>query len=108
LRPRAFILVYNAAYGEQTISVEEREAIGRFEVDLKPGAYYVFVALDGYEPTCRVVRITAGKVAEYNPEVGPAVEIEDRYCTATRVILGTIPLSKPPVIEQPVIRIGPE
>ena len=81
-RPRPFILAYSAAYGEQVIPVQEESLKARFEVKLKPGVYYLFFVLDGYEPTCHVAYIDPGEVVSYNPKQGEPILILD-YISAT-------------------------
>ena len=56
---------------------------GEFTVNLPPGFYDLFVSSSGFTPTCRKVRIKAGKHADYSftlevnaqvsKEVGPIV-----------------------------------
>ena len=75
-RGQPFILAYSATYGEKVIPVEEKGSIAKYEVRLKPGVYYIFVALDGYEPTCHVAEVDPDKVVEYNPRLGAPLEIK--------------------------------
>jgi hypothetical protein len=72
-RATPFILAYSAEYGEQKIPVDDEGAIARFAIRLRPGIYYLFVVLDGYEPTCHVADIGAGEVVLYNPTIGNPV-----------------------------------
>jgi hypothetical protein len=76
-RPHPFILAYSASFGAQTIPADEHGFTARFEVKLRPGTYYIFVALDGWEPTCYVAEIVAGEVIVYNPKLGPAIMITE-------------------------------
>jgi hypothetical protein len=76
-RPHPFILAYSAVYGEQVIPVEEQSLTARFEVRLRPGIYYLFFALDGYEPTCHVADIGSGEIVLYNPKRGEPILIND-------------------------------
>lgn len=39
---------------------------GRYSVDLPPGAYDVFVAAPGFDPTCEKVSIFKGQTAEWD------------------------------------------
>jgi hypothetical protein len=89
VRPHPFILAYSATYGEQVLPVEERSLTARFDVKLKPGTYYLFVALDGYEPTCHVADILAGEVVLYNPKLGKPITIIEYTVKPKKVDLQT-------------------
>jgi hypothetical protein len=80
-RPHPFIVAYSAVYGEQVIPVKEHLLTAQFEVRLRPGIYYLFFVLDGYEPTCHVAEILAGEVASYNPKQGQPILIKE-YTTS--------------------------
>lgn len=76
VRPRPFVLAYNPEYGGLPIPVEPHESNWRFEIKLKPGRYSIFVALEGFEPTCNIVQISAGVVTEYEPKLIGDPELE--------------------------------
>jgi hypothetical protein len=81
-----FLLAYNAAYGEQVIPLQEHDLTAGFEIKLKAGTYYLFVALDGYEPTCHVAEILEGQVVVYNPTLEPGGMISDYYVPIVKTI----------------------
>ena len=101
-RPHPFILAYSAAYGEQDIPVEEDGLTARFAINLKPGIYYLFVALDGYEPTCHVADISGGEVVVYNPKLGPDILIKE-YIRAVPTVV-QLPLFGRPL---PALELSP-
>ena len=78
-RPPVFLLAYSSRYGAKELTVTEKESNANFEAKLMPGTYYIVMHVDGFEPTCRLVRIDAGKLTEYSPGLGSPVEIEDVY-----------------------------
>ena len=64
----AFIYVYGGTrQGDFVPKVDSR---GRFRVSLSPSLYSVFVAAEGFAPTCAVVQVNAGKTTDYNPRLG--------------------------------------
>jgi hypothetical protein len=108
-RGHPFILAYSATDGEKIIPVKEKASIATYEVRLKPGVYYIFVALDGYEPTCHVAEIDPDRVVEYNPTLGHPLElkIKDYFGSPEgtvqnwRVPIRTRPISPPQSDPQP-------
>ena len=100
-RPHLFILAYNTTYGGEVIPAKEYESTERFEVNLRPGLYYVVVHVSGYEPTCHVLRIEAGKVVEYNPKAGAPLQIDDYYGTTTEGPAYPVPLGRRPAQPSP-------
>jgi hypothetical protein len=63
---KAFVLVHQPA-GKKDFIVKVSN--GRFELPLPPGRYDVFVSAEGFAPTCKGIRISAGETASYKPRL---------------------------------------
>jgi hypothetical protein len=93
-RPHPFILAYNAASGEQVIPLQEHDLTAGFEIALRPGIYYLFAALEGYEPISHIVEILEGQVVVYNPQLEPG-DLITEYTRAPSKIIWQLPLRRP-------------
>jgi hypothetical protein len=54
----AYVLLHRSHTTDMTVQTDER---GQFTVDLSPGLYDIFVASDGFTPSCKVIKIIASK-----------------------------------------------
>lgn len=68
----AFVLVHRSGGARDT--VVRLEPSGRFQVPLKPGRYDLFVAADGFVPTCRAVEIVANQTTQFSARLRADVE----------------------------------
>lgn len=93
-----FLLAYSAASGELVIPLQEHDWTAGFEIVLRPGIYYLFAALEGYEPISHVVEILEGQVVVYSPQLEPSGLILE-YTRAPSRINWQLPLRRPPGFE---------
>jgi len=61
---KAFVLVHQPE-GKKDFIVKVSN--GRFELSLPPGLYDVFVSASGFSPSCKRIKISAGRSAVFNP-----------------------------------------
>jgi Carboxypeptidase regulatory-like domain len=68
----AFVLVHGkSGKGDITVKLDEH---GGFDLRLAVGLYDVFVAADGFSPTCKKVEITAGHTTSFDVKLQPDSE----------------------------------
>ncbi len=65
--PSAFVLVHGG--GGRPDAVVKLDRTARFSVSLAPGNYDIFVAAEGFAPTCRRVSVVAGRTTRYAPRL---------------------------------------
>ena len=70
--PQAFVYIHGAAGGQS--GAVGLDAAGRFMLSLTPGFYDVFVAADGFTPTCKRIRILPGETERYAARLRADVE----------------------------------
>jgi hypothetical protein len=58
-----FVLIHTPHEKDITAQLDSQ---GRFEIPLRPGLYYVFMAAGAYIPQCKVVEITEGHKTALN------------------------------------------
>ena len=67
----AFVLVHSGSgKGDVTAKLDEQ---GRFNLPLPPGFYDVFVAAEGFAPSCKKVEISIGHAATFKGRLKPDV-----------------------------------
>ncbi len=69
---RAFVLVHSSGRARDTVA--RLEPSGRFQVPLTPGRYDIFVAADGFVPTCKVVEIVTDQITQFSARLRADVE----------------------------------
>ena len=69
---RAFVLIHRGGGSRDT--VVRLEPSGKFHVPLTPGRYDMFVAADGFVPTCKVVEIVSNETTQFSPRLRADVE----------------------------------
>lgn len=70
--PSPFVLVHRS--GGSTEMVVRLEPSGKFRVPLPPDRYDIFVAADGFVPTCKVVEIVADQTTRFSARLRADVE----------------------------------
>jgi hypothetical protein len=70
--PSAFVLIHRGGGSRDT--VVRLEPSGKFQVPLPPGRYDIFVAADGFAPTCKVVEIVSDQTTWFSPRLRADVE----------------------------------
>lgn len=78
--PRAFVYIHGGGIGNPVIGLDRR---GRFEVALAPGFYDVFVAADGFVPSCRKIRIRSQETVTFQVRLQADTEHAEEH-SATR------------------------
>jgi hypothetical protein len=68
----AFVLIHRGGGSRDT--VVRLEPSGKFKVPLPPGRYDIFVAADGFVPTCKVVEIVSDQTTQFSPRLRADVE----------------------------------
>jgi len=68
----AFVLVHSGSRKEDTTAKVDEN--GRYELRLRPGLYDVFVAAEGFVPSCKKVEIVAGSTTTYKARLKPDAE----------------------------------
>lgn len=68
----AFVLIHRGGGSRDT--VVRLEPSGKFQVPLAPGRYDIFVAADGFVPTCKVVEIVSDQTTQFSPRLRADVE----------------------------------
>jgi hypothetical protein len=67
----AFVLVHSGSgKGDFTAKLDDR---GRFKLALAPGSYDVFVAAEGFAPSCKKVEISLGHTTTFKGRLKPDV-----------------------------------
>ena len=68
----AFVLIHSGSgKGDVTAMLDEQ---GRFRLLLEPGLYDVFVAAEGFAPTCKKVEISIGHATTFKGRLKPDQE----------------------------------
>jgi hypothetical protein len=62
--------------GIPTDAFVETDSTGRFQADVPPGFYDVFVSAFGFAPACRKVRIRPGQVLAFNPKLDISLTVQ--------------------------------
>jgi hypothetical protein len=65
--PRAHIFVLQS--GKHAELAAETDDRGKFNIEVEPGFYNVFITAVGFSPTCTKIEVTARKPAVYNPRL---------------------------------------
>jgi hypothetical protein len=68
----AFVLVHGGSgKGDVTAKLDEH---GRFELPLTPGLYDIFVAAEGFTPSCKRVQISIDQTTTFKSRLKPDAE----------------------------------
>jgi Carboxypeptidase regulatory-like domain len=68
----AFVLIHRGGGSRDT--VVRLEPSGKFQLPLTPGRYDIFIAADGFVPTCKVVEIVSDQTTQFSPRLRADVE----------------------------------
>ena len=68
----AFVLIHRSGGSRDT--VVRLEPSGKFQVPLTPGRYDIFVAADGFVPSCKVIEIVSDQTTQFSPRLRADVE----------------------------------
>ena len=69
--PQAYVYVHAAGGQSHAVGLD---ATARFVLSLSPGFYDVFVAANGFTPTCKLIRIFPGGKERFAPRLRADVE----------------------------------